>query len=120
MRVATYRDVNDTPDAALAVLLKDSADVLGIDEVDCELIDLSRVLVLLGRIGGEGIARDLGQAVVDLGVRVVEVIDRYDLEATGLLQDMDDMRACREQSTLSKRPPFDSTFVTHRYSRHRR
>ena len=41
-----YRDVNNTPDATLAVLLEDFADLVALGEVDGEGVDLCAVLVL--------------------------------------------------------------------------
>ena len=93
--------MNDTPDTAFAVPFEDGADVLSIDEVVLVRVDLCRVLVLLGRICGQGITRNLVQTLVDLGMRVVEVINRDDLEAASLLENVDDVRACPQRNTVN-------------------
>ena len=100
MEILTYRNVNNAPDTALSVLLEDGADFLRLDEVDLVRVNLSGVFVLLGRVRWQSIARDLGEAVVNFRVRVMEVIDRNNLEATSLLEDVDDMRAWHDQTLV--------------------
>jgi hypothetical protein len=91
---AAHRDVDDAPDAARAVLVKDGADLVGLREVGGVRVERGRVLVAGGRVGGQRGGGDLLEARVDLRVRVVEVVDRDDLEAPRGLQDVHDVRAC--------------------------
>ena len=53
----TYSDVDDAPDAALAILRKDGADLVRLGEVRSVCVDLGAVLVLLGRIWRQRISR---------------------------------------------------------------
>ena len=88
-----YRDVNDTPDTTLAVLLEDLADVFMLREVCLEDINLGAVLVLGGGIRREIVACKLRDPVKGFGTGVVIVVNRDDLVATSLLQGIDDVRA---------------------------
>ena len=92
-REETHRDVDDAPDAALAVLRKHGADLVGLGEVDGVHVDLGAVAVLRGRVGGEGVARELRHALEGLGRRVVVVVDGDDLVPARLLKREDDVRA---------------------------
>ena len=47
----THRDVDDTPDSTLSILLEHLADLVALREVSRERVDLRAVLVLLGRVG---------------------------------------------------------------------
>ena len=89
----TYSDVDNAPDTALAILRKDGADLVRLGEVRGVCVDLGTVLVLLGRVGGEGLARELGDALKGLGRGVVVVVDRDDLVPPRLLKGEDDVRA---------------------------
>ena len=87
----THGDVYDTPDASLAVLLEHGSYLVAVRQVACEGVDLGAVLVLLGRICGQGTARQLGDAVERPRVCVVEVVDGDDFVATCGLQGVDDV-----------------------------
>ena len=65
-------------------------------------VDLGAVLVLRGRVGGEGIARDLCDALEGLGGRVVVVVDGDDLVSPRLLQRENDVRAWGDGQHLSE------------------
>ena len=89
----THRDVDDSPNTTLAILLEHLADVLMLGEVCLEDINLGAVLVLGGGIRGEGVACKVRDAVKGLGTGIVVVVNRDDLVATSLLQGIDDVRA---------------------------
>ena len=117
-----YRDVNDTPDATLAVLLEDFADLVALGEVDGEGVDLCAVLVLFCGIGREVVARDLSNTLEGLGTGVVVVIDRDDLVPPRLLEREDDVRACgcvaEERPREVREQPRESTrSATRRWKR---
>lgn len=66
-------DVDHSPDASLAlVCLEDLVDVLLEGDVAAEDLNLERLLVLLGSVGGESILSDLGNALQSLRERVGE------------------------------------------------
>ena len=88
----TYRNVDDAPDAALAILLKYGAYLVALREVACMAVDLGAVLVLRGRVRGECNARDLRDALEGLGRGVVVVVDGDDLVPARLLEGEDDVR----------------------------
>lgn len=117
-----YRDVNDTPDTTLAVLLEDFADLVALGEVDGEGVDLCAVLVLFCGIGREVVARDLSNTLEGLGTGVVVVIDRDDLVPPRLLEREDDVRACgcvaEERPREVREQPRESTrSATRRWKR---
>lgn len=88
-----YRNMDDTPDSTLAVLLEHLADILVLGEVRLVDINLSTVLVLGGGIRGEFAACEVCDTVEGLGAGVVVVINGDDLVATSLLQGIDDVGA---------------------------
>ena len=72
---ATYRDVDDAPDTAFAVPLKDGPNLLGVRQVTSKAIDFRALLICLGRVLGECIACkfcDVGQRG---RVRIMVVVD---------------------------------------------
>ena len=97
----THRDVDDTPNTALAILFKYFADVMRIREVARVRIDLCAVPVLLRGIGREATLRDLRNTGKGFGVGVVMVVDGDDLEAAGLEQGVHDVRSCSGSDGMS-------------------
>ncbi len=89
--------MNDAPDPALSVLLEHFPDLVALGQVNGKDVNLRAVLVLLGRVRGESITRELGDTLESLWRGVVVVVDRDDLVPPRLLESVDDVRACRCQ-----------------------
>ena len=104
----THGDVHDTPDAALAILLKDGAYLVALREVACVAINLGAVLVLLGGICWQRIPNELRDAREGLWVRVVEVVDGNDFVPARALEGIDDVGACMSKYSGQCWPDNDS------------
>lgn len=90
------RDVDDAPYAALGlVLVEDLLDVALDRDVAAVDLDLERLLVVVGRVGGKRILRNLGDTLERSRVRVVEAVRRWRDEARR--DESDNMRVCDSQ-----------------------
>jgi hypothetical protein len=77
--------VNDTPYAALSVLLKDASNLLRMRKVTLVDINLCAFPLHLGRMFWQALLSELRYSSQRFRVRIVVVIDGDDLEAAGLL-----------------------------------
>lgn len=103
----THRDVNDSPDATLAIFLKHGPDLLRVGEIDVVRIDLGRILVLLGSVLWKSVTGDLSQAGQGFGIGVVIIVDAdYFVPSRGL-EGVYDVRACTDHK-VNKVGPLDT------------
>lgn len=71
--------MDNTPDTAFPVFLEHTADLILLGEVTRMAVDFRALLVLLRGVGRQRISRNLCNSRERLRVRVVEVVDGYDL-----------------------------------------
>ena len=94
--------MNDTPDSAFAIFLKDGTDFVLLGKITSYSVDLCAFFVSSRGISRESLSCKLFHTVKTLGVRVVVVVDRDDFVTTGLLQAIDDVRTC-QASNMNER-----------------
>lgn len=83
--------MNDTPNTAFAVLIKDSTNFVFLGEVTSCDVNFCAFPVVCRSICRKGISCKLCYTIKTLGVRVVVVVDRNDFVTTSFLQAINDM-----------------------------
>lgn len=88
--------MDDAPERAVAISLKDGADLVRARQVAADRIDLGALDVLLARVRRQHLARELGYAREGLGERVAVVVERDHAIPPRLEQSVDYVRACED------------------------